>query len=497
MWALWAALLVCIPVTSFPLISHLAHAESVSPLSLTPLVVLVPLCLVQMLVAGSRSTRLVTPLIVFAAVALISSAAAPFLGIEPLKGMTPLGREARALVTLLIGLGFYFVSTRMPTTEDRLRASLRWISIGGALTLFWATIQTAALVRSYNPPALWLVNAHRVFSIRDPLRDRVVGLSYEPSWLADQLVILYLPIWVASVLRRYTTFSATRTAMSVELALSLWGVSILFLTFSRVGYLALLAEFGVLGLAAAVRAAARGWERLGRSWAQAGRRLPRLRPWLIEALAGAAVTLVLLICLIGLVVAAAQFDPRIASLFRTNYGVVFSQEKFPPLLVLADRLQYAERVIYWINAYRAFAMHPFLGVGLGNAGFLLPSTVPAFAYRLPEIIDVVKSGVSPVANVKSLWFRLLAETGVAGFVVFLTWLLGLAVASGRLTRRRSVILAVSGIAGVLALVGMVFEGFSLDTFALPQLWVIGGVVTAAVQAAKPGPEGNPDRAKVG
>jgi hypothetical protein len=123
--------------------------------------------------------------------------------------------------------------------------------------------------------------------------------------------------------------------------------------------------------------------------------------------------------------------------------------------------------------------------------------VPAFAYRLPEIIDVVKSGVSPVANVKSLWFRLLAETGVAGFVVFLTWLLGLAVASGRLTRRRSVILAVSGIAGVLALGGMVFEGFSLDTFALPQLWVIGGVVTAAVQAAKPGPEGDPDRAKVG
>jgi hypothetical protein len=35
-----------------------------------------------------------------------------------------------------------------------------------------------------------------------------------------------------------------------------------------------------------------------------------------------------------------------------------------------------------------------------------------------------------------------------------------------------------GLAGLLSLVAQVFEGFSLDTFALPHLWIMLGLVTA-------------------
>ena len=34
-------------------------------------------------------------------------------------------------------------------------------------------------------------------------------------------------------------------------------------------------------------------------------------------------------------------------------------------------------------------------------------------------------------------------------------------------------------AGLLALVAQLVEGFSLDTFALPQLWILVGLLTAA------------------
>jgi hypothetical protein len=40
--------------------------------------------------------------------------------------------------------------------------------------------------------------------------------------------------------------------------------------------------------------------------------------------------------------------------------------------------------------------------------------------------------------------------------------------------------AVIGLAGSLALLAQLVEGFSLDSFALPQMWVILGLVTAAI-----------------
>ncbi len=37
-----------------------------------------------------------------------------------------------------------------------------------------------------------------------------------------------------------------------------------------------------------------------------------------------------------------------------------------------------------------------------------------------------------------------------------------------------------GMAGFLSLLALLFEGFSLDTFALPHLWVMLGLVTAVL-----------------
>jgi hypothetical protein len=72
---------------------------------------------------------------------------------------------------------------------------------------------------------------------------------------------------------------------------------------------------------------------------------------------------------------------------------------------------------------------------------------------------------------------LLAETGVAGFTAFLTWLIVLGAAGVALTRAGIGLQKAIGLAGVLALAAQIAEGFSLDTFALPQLWIIMGLVS--------------------
>ena len=51
------------------------------------------------------------------------------------------------------------------------------------------------------------------------------------------------------------------------------------------------------------------------------------------------------------------------------------------------------------------------------AGYYFPETLPSFGYRLPEILSVLLYE-SFIPNAKNLWARLLAETGIVGFSVF-------------------------------------------------------------------------------
>ena len=176
-------------------------------------------------------------------------------------------------------------------------------------------------------------------------------------------------------------------------------------------------------------------------------------------------------------VIAGKLDPRIGLLLQLDLKGALAESRFPFLYGLASRLAYAERVMYWVAAFRVFDLHPVLGVGLGNSGFLFPSTVPAFGYYLPEIIQIVNPGTPQFPNPKSLWIRLLAETGIVGFVLFAVWLLLIAVASWRVLRSERALHGVVGLATGMALVALVIEGFSLDTYALPQLWILFGLLT--------------------
>jgi O-antigen ligase len=327
---------------------------------------------------------------------------------------------------------------------------------------------------------------HRMFSLRDMLPDRVTGLAYEPSWLADQLVVLYIPLCLATVIRGYSVFGRKSSWRSVELAILVWASLILFLTFSRIGllaYLALLFVFAVIiggklihVIAEKSAASERPIMMLDSLWK--GRLRLLQWPLILMMILGASVLAVFI---------ASRIDPRIARIFETDYASLLQGTRHPLLFSLAARLAYAERLMYWIAGLRTFSLYPLLGVGLGNSGFFFLDTVPYFGAYLPEILAVANPGIAEFANAKSLWVRLLAETGIVGFVSFAVWLSLLAAAAWSLQRRNRGVRGVVALGALFTLGALIFEGFSLDTFALPQLWIALGVFTAAVQINKESP----------
>lgn len=486
MRALWYALLVSIPVTSFPWISERIGGSVVSPLAGLPLVGLTAFYLVPKLIQGRDQSSRSLPLLVFVLAAVLSTALAAFLTLLPFLNQDPPGRGLRALVTLGAGLCFYLVSVEFPQTHSELRRSLRWLYAGCALALLWSSVQTYSLFlnifrdveRTYISSG-WMNRIHRFFSIRDLFARRITGLAYEPSWLADQLVILYLPLLLASVLKAYSVFTRRKTRFSVELLLLVWTLPILFLSQSRIGYLSFFAAIAVLALHRSWRSAD---SLIGRFPSRRSDRSQRVGTASTRARFAVVVGLAVLVAgtLFLVLFLAAQVDARIARMFETDFVHVLTTYD-QPVYALASKLKFAERFVYWHIGLRTFSMYPMFGVGLGNAGFLFREALPDFGTRLPEILDVLK-GSAGFPNPKSLWVRLLAETGIVGFLLFAAWLLTVLRQCLLAQKAESHQTAVIGLAGGLALIAFFFEGFSLDTFALPQAWIMFGLVAAAVSS---------------
>ena len=475
-WWAWLALLVAIPVTSFPWVEATIGGETVSPLSLVPLLLLV-VWLVRHLVRGGGLPAEVRPLLLFGVLAAISSAASLLLPLGPYKGQTVLTRSFHGMATLAIGFCFYVCAALLPSNPGRLRTSLRALYVGGVFTLLWSSIQATYVLRTIHRVPWSLNQIHRLFSVRDLFANRVTGLAYEPSWLGDQLVVLYLPLWLASIAAGYSVVRKGGQVPILELTLAFWGAAVLLLAESRISVAGLLVMLGILGAWILWRIAGRLVE-----WAPEAvrRRLPLIgmTPRVVVLGLGL-IGFVFLV--MGVLNLSATTDWRIRRVFSLPNEMAALRAEFPFELgyAIADRAAFAERVVYWRAGFAAFEKYPLLGVGVGNAGFMFEQGLPTFGYRLAEIQRVLRTENASFPNPKSLWIRLLAETGVIGTSAFLSWLVIMLAAAWALTSASHPELNLAGIAGILVLPSWALEGFSLDTFALPQTWVLLGLVTAA------------------
>jgi hypothetical protein len=311
---------------------------------------------------------------------------------------------------------------------------------------------------------------HALFSTHELYRARATGLAFEPSWLAHQLNMLYLPLWAGAALRGTTVHRWRWRFVTFERLLLAGGLLALIFSVSRVGLLAPLLCILLLAAWGAWKLAHRLQARL-----MSGSRAAGWRRRVVGAAAWVGIGLGFLILAAGFFVTAAvglsRYDPRMQTMFDLTALRSGSFAEY------ANQLIFAERVIYWETGWAIFNDFPWLGVGLGNSGFYFPQKLSAYSWGLTEVRQILFEW-DTLPNSKSLWVRLPAETGIFGTGFFLSWLYLCAVSAVSLLRRKD-LGGTLGLAGVFVLIGLLSEGISLDTFALPYFWVMFALVAAS------------------
>jgi O-antigen ligase len=189
----------------------------------------------------------------------------------------------------------------------------------------------------------------------------------------------------------------------------------------------------------------------------------------------------LIICyLIFILVGAVAFskvDPRMKDLF------IFTQDKENPILSYFNNLQFGERAIYWLAGWEIFGDHPLLGVGLGNAGFFFPQKITPYGWTLIEVRRLMYQS-NVLLNIKSMWVRLLAETGIIGFSIFMSWIVLLFTSFFHLFKDKDRLFSMLALSGVFVIVALPAEGFSIDSFALPFLWFSLGLAASGFRISQ-------------
>lgn len=465
----WDALVIFLPVTSLPLLSRLMGGTDVAPLSVVFLAVLVAIWFVPRLIKSRGIPYQSVPLFIFFLLAVVSSLLAFFRMVPTFKGEGLEGNELSNLTTLGIGLCFFLVTTLWLSDEQKLRRFFVIVNISGGIALFYSFIQAIFIIGFNQQPAGLLRFQNLISASQTLFVGRVNGLTLEPSWLAHQLNMFYIPIWLGFSFKKVSIHKFRLFSLTVENILLAVSFVVLFFSKSRIGWLAFLAYFAYLFLRLMD-----GFRRriVQRSMARKGVSSSSKLKWILFNIG---FWFVLILVLQGVLIFAGwvltKIDPRTVQLFDlqaiANMGI----------LGWASRLVFAERVIYWIAGFQVFLQYPIFGVGLGNSGYFIPQAIGSFGYLLTEILRVFVSNTG-LPNPKNLWVRILAETGLAGFSVFIGWLWVEWETARTNEHLKSLLAQAVGLMGQMVVIGLILEGFSLDTFALPYCWMILGLVVA-------------------
>lgn len=458
---LWGAALFTLPVTSFRYFPFLGDATYVRPLSLYPIAFLLPLLLIQ-LMRGKASvprTGTLTPLLAFVLITLTATSLGLLLDPLPLRGQDYFGRAIRAWATLLIGLSFFVAAVWMNRNEEDLRFTVKWLLAGFVMDVLWSGVQSLAF---YTPLLKKVTVTHwqRAFSMRELVKtNRVSGMAYEPAWLAGQIATVYLPWLFASLLTR---LRVTRFKW-LEMTLLGFAALLLLATFSRGGLftavVALLLTF-VLAGRAELRAA---W-----NWFSSG--FQRGSNWLLRF--GVVALLIGGLAGAGLFLAQKGY---IARLFNTNAESI---EEF----IIENSA--GARAAYTFGALGAYEESPMTGVGLGASGFYIYEHLPDWSMTtVPEIARQLSPENRLYPNPKNMYVRLLAETGLIGFILFIAFLFSVLADSLRALQSKTTLARYLGIAGLFSWLAIAMYNATQDSFATPNIWINFGILTGMIQFA--------------
>jgi hypothetical protein len=455
---LWALLLVTLPVTTFRYIPGPLGRTLVKPLALYPLALILPVLL--LLFWKQRSLRLpanIRPLLAFIVFAAIASAIGLLYAPLPLRGAEFEERLLRGWLSLLVGLLFFFVAFWMNRDEKDLRQSLKWIYIGLGLTLAWSLVQAVAINTSLIPRHV-INDIQLLFSERPLLQRRVSGFAYEPAWLADQLVGFSLPWLYAAVL----TGRPLTKRRWLEPVLLLCSLVVLIFTYSRSGLGTAVICMLLLALVAGRQMLLNAWR-----WFSSPFTSPRARR--AAPLAG---RLALVAALALAAVAAVGFLSRYA--YFARLWDIEGQEN--PLDYIVD-ISAGPRLAYATAGYRVFEFAPLTGVGLGASGLYLLPEYPDWSYVIPEVARQLSPDSNLVPNIKNLYIRLLAETGLPGFWFFMAFLISFPALFRVFWLQAKPYYRFVAAAGFFAWLALLIRNFTQDSLTFPIMWVILGLLS--------------------
>jgi len=454
----WAIFLFTLPVTSFPIFpGGVGGRTEVRPLALYPLIVLFFLVTIPRLFT-QPIPRTALPLGAFVLAAFASTVFAFTQGIDPDIGVTVASRVVRMLSTLALGAAFYITVAVAPTTEEELRFSLRWLYWGFIMALLWGSLQ-AGFILFYTPEYFDAVEYLQGFvSVRGLFETRVSGMTYEPNWFAEQLTFLLMPWLFAAVMSNYTAFRWRRRWLTIEMLLLAWASAVLIYTYSRTGYV-----LWGLQLVLSFLFRPRKTSERSTSWGSVARRVLQVG-FLIAALA-------------VVVFAAGSRNRYFSRLWKywTDPNAAGSYIQY---------IAVSQRIAYWETAYRIYQDHPWLGVGLGNYTFYFEEKLSDRPlYPTPELLYKFTPGEgrNRVVVPKNMFLRILAETGLFGasaFLAFLVGVVGCALHLFMTSRPEARYFGQAGLLGFIVFLGVAFSG---DSFAVPNMWILFGLVTASAQ----------------
>ena len=473
--------LLGLPVTSLPLISQFT-GSMVAPFSAIPLAILILIWFVPYLVRKGKLPREIIPLLYFVLVALIISAGAYFLDGFYTRGRTFFDQSLRAFITLGVGLSFYLTLSAFLENKSILRTGLRLITFSGVWVILWS-IYEIILLRVHGTVGgfpLWVLSLKGLLAYQIPgleYLNRVSGFAYEPSWYALYFTLVLFPLWFSSVFQRKSLFKFHLWVFIVEDLLLVLGIVCFTFSFPRVGMLAFFVILFYLGVRLVNQINHKIFD-----WASK-RSLFKIRN---QTLLKTLITVLLILLVIAIIISATAAFIEIASRSDYRYQLIidqimagtfrnfsFSEEE---IITLARRLAFYERTIFWFSGWHVFADYPF-GVGLGNAGFYMIERFNSQGYGSFEIRNLIYQA-NNIINTKSLWIRLLAETGFIGLGIYLTWLILLWRKTNVIQKSDSPLMKVIGLAGKLFILAYLVEGFSVDSFAIPYQWISASLISA-------------------
>jgi hypothetical protein len=159
-------------------------------------------------------------------------------------------------------------------------------------------------------------------------------------------------------------------------------------------------------------------------------------------------------------------------------------EQEDPLAYLVD-IGAGQRLAYAIAGYQVYEQQPLTGVGLGASGLFLLPNYPDWAVLIPEVARQLSPDSNLIPNTKSLYVRLLAETGLPGFWLFAAFFGSFLVFILRLQTSASSFLRFVAVAGLFAWLGIALRNLTQDSFTIPIMWVVLGMLAGLFPLSVP------------